>query len=142
MKQNEWKLLTERKKKSKYIDCFEGLNREYKKNIDGKQIKITLKIEEKLKSPTKGNPNFNSMINIIISKKLFGDNTEIYESLRKIKNLRNKVHLNNVISEYDHDWRNFKREDGIELKKTLIQIIKSKTFNFPITPLKETFGFF
>jgi hypothetical protein len=114
LKHNEWKVLTDRRTKSKYLDSFEGLKSEYKKTIDGKQIKITLKIEEKLKSPTKGNPNFNSMIGVITSKKLFGDNTEIYDSLKKIKNLRNKVHLNNVITEFDHDWRNFKREDGIE----------------------------
>jgi hypothetical protein len=141
LKHNEWKELRERKTKSEYLDSFEGLNSEYKKTIDGKQIKITLKMEEKLKSPTKGSPNFNSMISVIISKRIFGDNTEIYESLKKIKNLRNKVHLNNINSEFDHDWRNFKREDGIELKKTLIQIIKSETFNFPLTLSKETFGF-
>lgn len=140
-KKSEWNQLTDRRTKKKYLEHFDDLKTEYKKTIDGKDIKITLKFEEKLKSPKKNNPNLNSMIEILKSKKVFGEDDKIYNSLIQLKNQRNKVHLNNIRYEFDHDWSNFKIEDGTELKKILIEIIKSKPFNFPLESSREIFGF-
>jgi len=87
------------------------------------------------------NMKFNDVLKKIKDKKLLGDNIKLYESLNKIKKLRNKVHLNNIETDRDHDWNNFGRIEFNECSKCLREILKSCIFNVPNDELKGKFNF-
>lgn len=84
---------------------------------------------------------FDDVLKKIKDKKLLGNNNELYKSLIKIKKLRNKVHLNNIEVDRDHDWNNFGRTEFNECSKCLREILKSNIFNVPIDELKQRFVF-
>jgi hypothetical protein len=84
---------------------------------------------------------FDDVLKKIKDKKLLGDNNDLYISLNKIKKLRNKVHLNNIEADRDHDWNNFKEAEYYECSKCLRKILISNIFSVPREELISTFGF-
>lgn len=84
---------------------------------------------------------FDDVLKKIKDKKLLGENNDLYKSLNNIKKLRNKVHLNNIEGDRDHDWNNFNKTEYYECSKCLREILKSNIFNVTIEELKEKFGF-
>jgi hypothetical protein len=84
---------------------------------------------------------FDDVLKKIKDKKLLGDNSDLYKSLNNIKKLRNKVHLNNIEGDRDHDWNNFQKTEYYECSKCLREILKSNIFNVSIDELKDKFVF-
>jgi hypothetical protein len=107
------------------------------KNKPLKDVTITYSKKE----PFLVNMKFDDVLKKIKDKKLLGDNNELYKSLNKIKKLRNKVHLNNIEADRDHDWNNFNKTEYYECSKCLREILKSNIFNVTIVELKEKFDF-
>lgn len=102
-----------------------------------KDVTITFRKTE----PFLVNMKFDDVLKKIKDKKLLGDNNELYKSLNKIKKLRNKVHLNNIEGDRDHDWNNFGKTEYYECSKCLREILKSNIFNVTIDELKDKFVF-
>jgi hypothetical protein len=102
-----------------------------------KNVTITHKKTERFLVKMK----FDDVLKKIKDKQLLGENNELYKSLYKIKKLRNKVHLNNIEADRDHDWNNFKKTEYYECSKCLRDILKSNIFNVTIDELKDKFVF-
>jgi len=73
--------------------------------------------------------NFDSMIKKMEAKKILSVGHKAYPYIKKLKRLRNKVHLQ--INEHpdDTDWYNFNYIDYLWMKYTLYRILTDKAFN-------------
>lgn len=124
---NEWK-----KEKEKHSDISKESGGVYK-TITTKYVKTQNFELSTLK--------FDTIIQLTKENNLLGENKNIYLNLYEIKNLRNKVHLNNIRKLRDHDWNNFDSKKYYMLTETLREILKSDFFNYETNLLKEKFQF-
>lgn len=131
-------ILTEQHKMGEWKPLSKVSSPIYKSN--GESLKTVTETFQKTE-PFLVNMKFDGILKKITDKKLLGDNVELYQSLNKIKKLRNKVHLNNIEYDRDHDWNNFKDSEYYECSKCLRVILKSNVFNVPSAELSDTFGF-
>lgn len=131
-------ILTEEHKMGEWKPLSKVSSPIYKSN--GESLKTVTETFQKTE-PFLVNMKFDGILKKITDKKLLGDNVELYQSLNKIKKLRNKVHLNNIEYDRDHDWNNFKDSEYYECSKCLRVILKSNVFNVPSGELSNTFGF-
>lgn len=131
-------ILTEQHKMDEWKPLSKDSSPIYKSN--GESLKTVTYTFQKIE-PFLVNMKFDDILKKITDKKLLGDNVELYQSLNKIKKLRNKVHLNNIEYDRDHDWNNFKDSEYYECSKCLREILKSNIFNVTIEELKEKFVF-
>jgi hypothetical protein len=131
-------ILTEQHKMGEWKPLSKVSSPIYKSN--GESLKTVTETFQKTE-PFLVNMKFDGILKKITDKKLLGDNVELYQSLNKIKKLRNKVHLNNIEYDRDHDWNNFKDSEYYECSKCLRVILKSNVFNVPSGELSNTFGF-
>lgn len=71
-----------------------------------------------------------SMIKKIESKKMLGEDHQVYRNLNYLKNLRNRVHIHAVQHDRDTDWYSF-GEHEIKLMKT---VLLSVLTGYPFKP--------
>lgn len=108
--------------------------------VSNKPLK-NITFTQKKTEPFLDKMKFDDVLKKIKDKKLLGDNNDLYKSLNNIKKLRNKVHLNNIEGDRDHDWNNFGKTEYYECSKCLREILKSNIFNVTIDELKDKFVF-
>ena len=66
-----------------------------------------------------------SMIDKLESKKIFGDDKNLYSDIRKLLKLRNKIHIHVYDeSKINTDWNNFDKSKMILAKKILWEILR------------------
>lgn len=108
------------------------------KNFEDKKIRIDNLIFEKLKTPELLHMTFDSMIKCAKSHRCFGNDTGFYNTLEKIRKLRNKVHLQVSHHSTDTDWNTFNYSSLSDISKVLYYI-----FNFSVfSPTKEQKKYF
>jgi hypothetical protein len=73
--------------------------------------------------------NFDSMIKKMESKKLINLSHKAYPYIKKLKSLRNKVHLQINENSTDTDWFNFNYIDYLWMKYTLYRLLTDASFN-------------
>lgn len=61
----------------------------------------------------------------------------VYPALKRLKNFRNKVHLQKIEHEYDHDYNSFSLDTKKEMGRILHTILTSSN----VTDLPEKFDF-
>lgn len=112
---------------------------EQQKTIDG----VNYKIQNLLYKKNDEKPeymNFDSMIKIVLEKRVLGNNNEIYKKLNYLRKLRNKIHLHLVENDRDTDWHSFNIKDIKLLKEILYSFLVSSYFK-PNASEKEIFSF-
>jgi len=72
--------------------------------------------------------NFDAMIKKIETKKLLPIEHEIYPALKKLKKLRNRIHLQECEHSTDHDYNNFDQRAYKLMKSILYQILTCSEF--------------
>ena len=95
-------------------------------------------IFEKLETEVAMSMTFDQLIKKIESKKLFGQNFQIYFKLKPLRQLRNKIHIHDSENSGDTDWYNFNQTEYKLIKEVLFEILKSDLFD---NVLFDGFGF-
>lgn len=109
-------------------------------DLNGEKVKIETRLLKKLEQPKPVEMNLDSMLKKAESKKLLGDDVELYRKLNHLRKLRNKVHIH--IAEYlKHDFNSFKVADYETMKDILLSIVESNIFNPTHRPTNEIFDF-
>lgn len=80
-------------------------------------------------TPVDDEMNFDSMIKKMESKKILNIGHKAYPYIKKLKRLRNKVHLQINEHSDDTDWYNFNYIDYLWMKYTLYRILTDESFN-------------
>lgn len=112
-KTSEWELL---------LDAHSN-----QKKYEGKTIKVDTIIYKKVES-YEINMDLDSMIKKIEDKKLLDVDHNIFSALKKLKRLRNRVHLQEGIKSNDHDFNNFNKEEFMRMREILYLILISSEF--------------
>lgn len=100
-----------------------------------KEIRLETKTFEKLPFEKDLDMTFDQMINKIESKKLLGENHDIYAKINIIRQLRNKVHIHIARSSLESDYNSFDFEKLNLVKKTLHEILN---YYFHLTDIENS----
>lgn len=96
-------------------------------NYEDKRLKTEVNIYKQVE-PYLIDMDFDSMIKKIEDKGLLSLEHSIYAKLKKLKKLRNRVHLQVCKGDYDHDYNNFNSDDYSYMKKILYKILTCPEF--------------
>lgn len=91
--------------------------------IFDKEVRLETKTFEKLPFEKDLDMKFDQMINKIESRKLLGEDHNIYAKINIIRQLRNKVHIHIVSSSLESDYNSFDFEKLNLVKTTLYEIL-------------------
>jgi len=109
---------------------FKSINKvksqEYK--IDSKVYNNEIEIFEKTTHQLNTQMTFDRLIKIVKSKKLLGEKFKRYAGIKKLRQLRNKIHIHGTEHYFDTDWNNFSNEEYELIKGILFEIFTSKPF--------------
>ena len=95
-----------------------------KKHSNGKHYKIESEIFVKLENAIQTEMSLDQMIKKARSKKLLGEDGEIYDDIDKLRKSRNKVHIRIIEERSDTDWKSFDEKRLILSKKVLSNVLK------------------
>jgi len=98
------------------------------KTLDGELRKIDSHIYRKLGAPKPKQMTFDSMLKKAESRKVLGKNPDLYAKLRRLRPLRNKVHLQEIGSDSDTDWNSFNWLDACCMAQVLKEVFTSNIF--------------
>lgn len=87
-------------------------------------IKIESEIFFKRKEPILTDMRLEQMIKKACSKKLLGEDKEIYDDIDKLRKSRNKVHIRIIKERKDTDWKSFDQKLLDLSKKVLSNVLK------------------
>lgn len=96
--------------------------------IQGIHTKVHTEIFEKVDS-FEMRMDLDSMIKRIEKKKLLSIEHSNFPTLKKLRNLRNRVHLQESNDRYDTDYHNFSRKEKTEMGQILNILLTDETFN-------------
>lgn len=98
------------------------------KNIEGEIRKIDSHIYRKLGSSRIDSMTFDAMIKKSEARRILGSDHSMYPSLKKLRGLRNKVHLQEIGNHTDTDWNAFQWSDVCSMAQVIHGIFTSNIF--------------
>ena len=98
------------------------------KKLDGETRKIDAHIDRQMGSPQPKQMTFAAMIRKSESKKVLGSDGTVYAKLRRLRPLRNKVHLKEIGDFNDTDWHSFNWSDACSMAQGLHAKFTSNVF--------------
>jgi hypothetical protein len=112
------------------------------KKIGDDFIRVETKLYKKLEISIEEEMNLDYMLKRAESKRLIGSDSSLYAQLRRLRKLRNKVHLHLIEENLDTDWNNFQSKELIMIKKALDKLFCTKTiFNYDEASRLKIFDF-
>jgi len=107
-------------------------------HADQSILKVENHIFQRLETPVEEEMTLDAMLKKIESRKLLGEDLELYKQLSYLRKLRNRVHLHLVERDLDTDWNNFNRNELNIMKSVLQKIFLGPLF----TPEEEQLAYF
>lgn len=98
------------------------------KTLEGKVYRIDSVVKEKLATPKPSPMTFDTMLKKAESKKLLGNDHSLYAKLKRLRPLRNRVHLQEIAQPVDHDWNAFKVLDYKLMMQVIHAVFTGPTF--------------
>lgn len=98
------------------------------KEIDGVITRIETTILIKLDDPIEEEMSLDTMLKKAESKKLLGDDHQVYRDLKQLRKLRNKIHLYLIEERLDTDWNRFNIEELKLIKSVLKSVVYTDIF--------------
>jgi hypothetical protein len=108
--------------------------------LKGKKIRIEANFFEKLEEEKDEEMKFEQILNIAESKKILGEDHAVYEKMKGLKKLRNKIHLHDIKNESDNDYNNYD-DTKIELAKDVLLYVLVNHFNISDEERENHFNF-
>lgn len=96
--------------------------------IKGDKFRNETEIFIKISPPILMEMTFYQMCKKVESKKLLGDEKDLYKEINGIRKLRNKIHIHGIEDSQDTDWYNFNQNQFKLIKKVLYGILISSRF--------------
>lgn len=96
---------------------------------DGNERKYVISVEQKLSSPIPVQMDFEYLINKVQEKKLIGLTGKAYPYLKKLKKLRNKVHLHIAMTREETDYNSIDYYDYLLARYVLLKILTDERLN-------------
>ena len=109
---------------------------------DNTVIRIETLIQTKLSTPEDDEMTFDSMAKKVESKKLLGSSSDLYQQIKELRRLRNRVHIHESnFGSYKRqtDWHAFNPGE-VEMTQKVIYQICSAVFS-PSNDVQRLFGF-
>ncbi|GAB3306779.1 hypothetical protein [Luteimonas notoginsengisoli] len=113
---------------------FTGVN----KKINNKLYRIDSVVKEKLDAPKPLPMTFDAMLKKAESKRLIGNDQALYGKLKRLRPLRNRVHLQEIGQPVDHDFNAFTYED----KRLMMQVLHAVFAELLFNPTAEQRAYF
>lgn len=99
--------------------------------FEGKKIKVETELFEKVES-YEMRMDLDSMIKKVEAKKLLSIEHEKFPVLKRLRHLRNRIHLQQIGDKYDTDYYNFSKKEKEEMGNILYSILIDEVFcNLP-----------
>lgn len=98
------------------------------KQLDGKQVKVDSHFYSRLEDPVLVEMTFDAMLKKAEAKKVLGSDHSIYAALKRLRPLRNRVHLQAIGNSTDHDWNAFKSVDMKIMAEVIHKVFTSAIF--------------
>lgn len=98
------------------------------KIMEGESRKVDSYIYRKRPSPTNSQMTFDAMLKKAKSKKILGTAPNLYSDLDRLRPLRNRVHLQQISSDFDTDYNAFNWNDAVTMARVLKEIFTSNIF--------------
>lgn len=98
------------------------------KKIDGEFRRIDTYVFNKLPSPKNDEMTFDSMLKCAEKKKTLGPDHSVYAKLNNLRQLRNRIHLQEIGSPLDTDWNAIKRSDLLTMTSVLHAVFAGPIF--------------
>jgi len=111
------------------------------KKIKDSQIKVETVILKKLPYPKEKEMNLSFMLQKTESRKLLGNDLEVYKKLNFLRKLRNKIHLYLFVENLDHDYNNFNTREYDLMRSSLKVVLFSELFKMPSENREHIFDF-
>lgn len=111
------------------------------RKVNGSQIKVETVIFKKIPKPKEVEMNLDFMLKKTESKKLLGENHEVYKKLKHLRKLRNKIHLYLIGANLDHDHNNFRQKEYELMQAALKVVFYSDLFKKPKNSRQQLFDF-
>ncbi len=102
---------------------------------DGVKKKYVISVEKELNTPRDVQMDFEYLINKVQEKKLLSMSSKAYPQIKRLKRLRNKVHLHLVRHENDTDYMGISFDDYLLVRYILLIVLRDKKFS----PKQKTF---
>jgi hypothetical protein len=87
--------------------------------------------QKETQKPNVRRESLNNMIRNIESKKLLGDNAQIYGGLNQLRVFRNRIHIRGIQHNTDTDWLTIGDKEVVLMKKTLYSLFTQSGL-FPV----------
>ncbi|GAB2621338.1 hypothetical protein [Novilysobacter erysipheiresistens] len=113
---------------------FTGVN----KTVDGKIYRIDSVFKQKLALPKPVEMTFDAMLKKAESKRLLGEDHTLYSRLKRLRPLRNRVHLQAIATTADHDFNAFTNLD----QRLMMQVVHAVFTGATFTPSVEQRRYF
>ncbi len=108
------------------VDVYSG---NPKKTDDGRWLRIDSHVMEKLPKPVPTAMTFDQILKKAEKKKVLGSDHSIYAALKRLRPLRNRVHLQLINDSTDHDWNAFKIADFRFMAEVIHKVLTSPIFS-------------
>jgi len=102
--------------------------------------KIDSYIYRQLPSPRRKEMTFDAMLKKAEAKRLLGHNHTVYTDLKRVRQLRNRVHLQTIDHPTDTDWNAFSDKNLSVMARTIHEIFTGSVFS-PTTEQKKYFAY-
>ena len=96
---------------------------------NGNEKKYVISVEQKLTSPVPAQMDFEYLINKVQEKRLVRLSGKAYPYLKKLKRLRNKVHLHIAMTKEETDYNSIEYYDYLLARYILLAILSDEQFN-------------
>lgn len=96
--------------------------------IDSKKYKNKTEVCEKLESDIPIQMTFDQLTKKVEKKKLLGNSFPIYQKIKPLRQLRNKIHIHDSEHSSDTDWYNFNHKEYVLVREVLLEVLTSETF--------------
>ena len=108
------------------------------KNVGSEKKRIDRHVYRKLSNPKRIPMNFDAMLKKAENKKILGSDESIYEKLKNLRKLRNRVHLHLIDKPADTDWNAFSMPDRRAMAEVIHTIFTGHIFR----PTRKDRGLF
>jgi hypothetical protein len=109
--------------------------------LSDKNYYVSVKMFPRLEKPIMPQLKFNEMLKIAQKEKLLGSSSNpLYPLLSYLKEMRNKVHLQNINHGTSHDWNNFNLNEMQKMKEALY-LFMTCSYLKPTSEEKKVFDY-
>lgn len=110
------------------------------KNLDGEKRKVDSHIYRRIDPPRIEEMTFDSMLKKAERRRVLGREHNIYPVLKRLRPLRNKVHLQEIGDVTDTDWNAFNWSEACAMAQVLRRVFRSSVFS-PTAEERRYFGY-